>query len=80
MINKYFYDPDERPTHSTLPKLLNVTEKRRQKEVSDWLLKQDANTLHKLIRTTFQRHFYTVSNINDVWELDLAGLEEHNAI
>jgi transposase InsO family protein len=75
MLKKYFYNPDEPTAYSTLPKLVKVTGKPREKEVSDWLLKQDAYTLHKPIRRKFQRNFYTVSNINDVWELDLADLQ-----
>jgi transposase InsO family protein len=75
MLKKYFYDPDEPTAYSTLPKLVKVVGKKREKEVSDWLLKQDAYTLHKPVRRKFQRNFYTVSNINDVWELDLADMQ-----
>jgi transposase InsO family protein len=75
MIKKYFYNPDEPTAYSTLPKLVKAVGKRREKEVSDWLLKQDAYTLHKPVRRKFQRNFYTVSNINDVWELDLADMQ-----
>jgi hypothetical protein len=69
MIKKYFYNPDEPTAYSTLPKLVKAVGKRREKEVSDWLLKQDAYALHKPVRS------YTVSNINDVWELDLADMQ-----
>ena len=35
---------------------------------------QDAYTLHKSVRKMFPRNPYTVSNIDDIWEMDLADL------
>jgi hypothetical protein len=35
---------------------------------------QDAYTLHKAVRKRFPRNPYTVTNIDDIWENDLAHL------
>ena len=35
---------------------------------------QDVYTLHKSVRKRFPRNPYTVTNIDDVWEMDLADL------
>ena len=39
-----------------------------------WLAGQNTYTLHKPIRKRFPRNPYTVTNIDDVWEMDLADL------
>jgi len=40
--------------------------------VEDWLSRQNTYTLHKPVRKRFRRKTYTVTNIDDVWEMDLA--------
>ena len=42
--------------------------------MEEWLLSQNTYTLHKQVRKKFPRNPYTVINIRDVWEMDLADL------
>ena len=42
--------------------------------VEGWLSGQNTYTLHKPVRKIFPRNPYTVTNIEDVWEMDLADL------
>ncbi|XP_048509731.1 uncharacterized protein LOC125500592 [Athalia rosae] len=42
--------------------------------VDDWLASQDAYTRHKTIRRRFPRAHYSVQNVDDLWEADLADL------
>ena len=39
-----------------------------------WLSSQNMYTLHKPVRKSFPRIPYTVTNVDDVWEMDLADL------
>lgn len=57
----------------------------KKKKISDkdaltWLCEQDAYNLHKRLRKNFQRRSYNVTNINDLWEIDLMDLKslKHN--
>jgi hypothetical protein len=75
MNKKYFYEPSTLAAYSTLPKLVGVRGKKHKKHVSGCLLKHDAYASHKPVRKTFERNFYTVSNLNDVWDLDPADLQ-----
>jgi len=42
--------------------------------VEEWLSAQNTYTLHKPVRKRFPRNPYTVTNIDDVWIIDLANL------
>ena len=48
--------------------------KNNKRSVEEWLSGQDRCTLHKPVRKRFPRNPYTVTNIDDVWEMDLADL------
>ena len=83
MMNRLYYDPAKPSAFSTLHKLqaaasssskVKGNKTKNQKEVRRWLLQQDAYTLHKPSRKKFQRNPYTVTNIGDVWEVDLADV------
>jgi len=45
-----------------------------KRDVEEWLTGQDTYTLHKLVGKRFPRSPYMVTNIDDVWEMDLADL------
>jgi len=48
--------------------------KNNKRAVEEWLSGQDTYTLHKPVRKRSPRNLYTVTNIDDVWEMDLAVL------
>jgi hypothetical protein len=48
--------------------------KNNKRNVKEWLCGQDMYTLHKPVRKRFRKNRYTVTNIDDAWEMDLADL------
>jgi hypothetical protein len=52
-------------------KLQNIKQTKKPAKIKDWLLRQDACTLHGPVRRRVPRNPYSVNNILDVWECDL---------
>lgn len=72
-LAKIYYDPKHSAGFGSVSKLVKASKKGRR-DVEEWLSGQDAYTLHKAVRKRFPRNPYTVTNIDDVWEMDLADL------
>jgi len=72
-LGKVYYDPKHAAGFGSVAKLVK-TSKHKKRDVEDWLSGQDTYTLHKPARKRFPRNPYTVTNIDDVWEMDLADL------
>src|SRR5215469_1914408 len=86
MIKRLYSDPAAPSAFSTHKKLHEAVKARSKKqitarEIKDFLETQDAYTLHKPVRKRFVRNPYTVTNIMDLWELDimdLSSLKKHD--
>jgi len=72
-LGKFFYDPKHPAGFGSVAKLANPS-KTNKVIVNEWLSVQNTYTLHKPVRKRFPRNHYTVTNIDDVWEMDLADL------
>jgi transposase InsO family protein len=72
-LGKVYFDSKHPAGFGSVTKLVNAT-KHSRKNVKKWLSSQDTYTLHKPVRKHFPRNPYTVTNIDDVWEMDLAYL------
>jgi transposase InsO family protein len=72
-LSKLYYNPEHPASFSSVPKLVKAS-KSSKRDVEKWLAGQDTYTLHKPVRKRFPRNPYTVTNIDDVWEMDLADL------
>ena len=72
-LGKFFYDPKHPAGFGSVAKLANAS-KTNKGIVNEWLSGQNTYTLHKPVRKRFPRNPYTVTNIDDVWEMDLADL------
>ena len=70
---KIFYDPDHPAGFGSVAKLANAS-KSNMSILNDWLSGQNTYTMHKRIRKRLPRNPYTVINIDDVWDMDLADL------
>jgi transposase InsO family protein len=68
---KIYYDPKHAAGFSSAAKLV-IAAKSNNTNVEEWLQGQDTYALHKPVRKRFPRKPYTVTNIDDVWEMDLA--------
>lgn len=72
-LSAIYYSPSHPASFSTINKLWLATGKQIPKKiVTEWLLKQDTYTLHKPRRINFRRNCYTLTNIGNLWECDLA--------
>jgi len=72
-LGKIYYDPKHTAGFSSAAKLVSAA-KRNKRNVEEWLSGQDTYNLHKPVRKRFPRNPYTVTNIDDVWEIDIADL------
>jgi len=70
-LGKIFYDPTQSTGFGSVAKLANAS-KTNKGIVNEWLSGQNTYTLHKPVRNRFPRNPYTVTIIDDVWEMDLA--------
>jgi transposase InsO family protein len=83
-MRKLYYDPAQASSFASRQKLETAVSKRSYPtgKIRDWLLRQDAYTLHRPARKRFPRNPYTVNNVGDLWELDLtdmSSLTSHNS-
>lgn len=49
-----------------------------RKQVRAWLSSQPTYTLHKDRRIKFQRNYYNITNIDDLWEMDLIDMQKYS--
>jgi hypothetical protein len=69
-LSKVYYDPKHAEGLGSVAKLVKAR-KSKKRDVEEWLTGQDTYTLPKPARKSVPRNPYTVTNIDDVWELDL---------
>ena len=72
-LGNIYYDPKHAAGFGSVAKLVKAS-KSKKRDVEEWLSGQNTYTLHKPVRKRFPRNPYTVTNIDDVWEMDLADL------
>ena len=70
--NDYYY-PKHPASFGSVAKLVKAS-KKKEIDVEEWLSSQNTYPLHKQVRKRVSRNPYTVTNIDDVWEMDLADL------
>ena len=46
-----------------------------RKQIKEWLMAQDAYTLHKPIQRHFRRNRLIVGGIDELWQMDLADMQ-----
>lgn len=76
-LNNLYYDLSKPTAYvgSHLSLLQSLGKKFSAKNVENWLREQDAYNMHKRVRKNFQRRPYNVTNVNDLWEIDLMDLK-----
>lgn len=75
-LQSLYYGLPRNTAYAGASALLSSTRKNyTKKKVLDWLQGQDAYNLHKPVRRRFPRRHYAVSNIDDVWEVDLMDVK-----
>jgi hypothetical protein len=79
-LEKVFYDPKHAAVYRSVAKL-GKSSKNKNGDVEEYMAGQNTNSLHKPVRKRFHRNPYTVTNFDDIWEMDLADLgflSKHN--
>ena len=72
-LGNVYYDPKHPAGFGSVAKLVKAS-KNRKRVLEEWLSSQNTYTLHKQVRKRFPRNPYTVTNIDDVWEMDLGDI------
>ena len=72
-LGKIYYNPKHTVGFSSAAKKVSAA-KSNKRNIKGWRLGQDTYTLHKQVRKRFPRNPYTVTNVDDFWEVDLADL------
>lgn len=75
-----YYSESHPSAYSTCERLYSYIKKNtnlkvKKEFVLQWLIKQKAYTLHRDRVTRFQRCNYNISNIDDLWEMDLIDVQ-----
>lgn len=76
ILEKVYYDPTSSACYAGSEPIIRKTKNTyHPRKTREWLLTQDAYTLHTPKRKNFPRNKYIVSNIDDLWQADLAILK-----
>lgn len=80
VLFKAYYDPNSTVAFSTCERLFDYVKKCGwhvpKSDVLNWLRKQKTYTLHKDRRIKFKRNHYNITNIDDLWEMDLIDMQK----
>lgn len=76
-----YYSPNSPGAYSTAERLYkfikqNYTVHVTRKKVNDWLQTQRTYTIHRNRRIRFKRNHYNITNIDDLWEMDLIDIQK----
>lgn len=75
LLKRIYFTPSDSAGYGGKHKLIkSVKRKVQPRQVSDWLRQIDTYTLHKPAKKRFLRRKYITSDINFVWQADLADL------
>lgn len=82
IFSKAYYDPLSPAAFSSCERLFTHLKKNgvhlSRKEVSEWLRSQSTYTLHRNRRIKFKRNHYNITNIDDLWEMDLIDMQKYS--
>lgn len=80
VLNDFFYNFNNPSAFSSGQRLFeHLTQnghKIKKKDINDWLRKQETYTLHRDRHLNFKRRSYNISNIDDLWEIDLMDMQQ----
>lgn len=81
LLFKLYYDPRSPAGFSTSDRLHGFIKQNHSKNIpksyiTDWLRRQPTFTLHKNRRVRVRRNHYNITNIDDLWEMDLIDMQK----
>ena len=79
-LRKIYYNPKNPGSFSGPIKLYNIVKKEGKYDISlqqirKWLQNQDAYSLQRPVKRKFKRNKVIVGGLNDIWDIDLASVE-----
>ena len=79
-LSSVYYDPKRSGGFGGVDRLYQDVKKEgkfkiSRKEIKEWLMKQDAYTLHKPMRRHFKRNRVIVRGIDQQWQIDMADMQ-----
>ena len=79
-LSSVYYDPKRPGGFGGAERLYEDVKKEgkfaiSRKEITEWLMKQDAYTLHRPMRRHFKRNRVIVGGIDQQWQMDLADMQ-----
>lgn len=79
-LRKIYYNPKNTGSFSGPTKLYNIVKKEGKhnislNEIRKWLQNQDAYSLQRPVKRKFKRTRVIVGGLNDMWDVDLASVE-----
>lgn len=81
ILFQVYYDHNSPGAYSSADRLYNFVKQNyaidlTRKEVDNWLQKQRTFTVHRSRRIHFKRNHYNITNIDDLWEMDLMDMQK----
>lgn len=84
IISDTYYNPSSPAAFSSCERLYTHLKKNgvrlSRKEASEWLRSQPTYSLHRDRRIKFKRNHYNITNIDDLWEMDLIDMQKYSRI
>ena len=79
-LSSVYYDPKRSGGFGGVNRLYDDVKKEgkfkvSRKQIKEWLMEQDAYTLHKPIQRHFRRNRVLVGGIDELWQMDLADMQ-----
>ena len=79
-LSSIYYDPKRSGGVGGVDRLYEDVKKEgkfkvSRKQIKEWLMEQDAYTLHKPIQRHFRRNRILVGGIDELWQMDLADMQ-----
>lgn len=81
VLFQVYYDHNSPGAYSSAERLYNFVRHNysihvTRKKVKEWLQRQNTYTLHRSRRIRFKRNHYNITNIDDLWEMDLIDVQK----
>jgi Integrase core domain len=80
ILFEVYYSPNSPGAYSTGERLYKFIKQNyaihvTRKKVNEWLQSQHTHTIHRNRRIRFKRNHYNITNIDDLWEMDLIDIQ-----
>lgn len=75
LFEQTYFNPSNSGSLASQQKFVRQLERKDRKKAKEWLLGEDAYTLHKGVRKTFPRRRVIVSGIDDQFQADLVDMQ-----